>query len=50
MDDGCCRARYPILLIRGTGFRDWERPDCRGLRRQPLRAQAGKGVTDIVYE
>ena len=24
MNDQSCRTRYPILLIHGTGFRDWK--------------------------
>ena len=24
MSTECCRTRYPILLIHGTGFRDWK--------------------------
>lgn len=42
MSDQSCRTRYPILMVHGTGFRDWKRIGYWGRIPEVLRQQGAE--------
>ena len=42
MDDRSCATRYPILMVHGTGFRDWKRVNYWGRIPEELRRRGAR--------